>query len=338
MMMKMRSNNLNRNRITALLVLCMTLSVSAATFGSKGVFGAKTRETEEKKKLQHESDVGVSGFLEKLEGAVAEKTIWFYRHFGANLNRNKIVGASAENSCDYDDPEKIKFCPPAPGAPHLVNQQKKTKGKPVVSDEKTEEEISPLALTKCLDDPTDPDCVRLLQDDGRRKAEERAAASVAPKSTNYVTQMPTGVNEGLATQEPTRDDCYGNMLDGRFCTSEMPSISEEPTVIPEPSEDIPPGETGFATANSTSLTYEDGSEVGTCTIDVHNVDDSPEAEFGMPLALVGSNGTTVKFKVNQNWKESPVEYIHTVYIVPPDGEERECDRMEDVPFGNPSKE
>jgi hypothetical protein len=286
---------------------------------------------------------GVSNFLDRLEGAVAEKTLWFYRHFGQNLNRNKII-TSAENSCDYDDPAKIKFCPPVPVPPHLAKQSaaaKRTSAKKEATSAAKEEElyagISPLALTKCLDDPTDPDCVRLLQDD--EEDEPDAAGSVAPRSTNYVTSMPTGTSEGLATQEPTRDDCYGNMLDGRFCTSEMPSISEEPTVVPEPSADIPMGETAFTTADSSAMTFNDGSEVKTCMIDVHNVDNSPDASFGMPLSLVSSKGQTVTFEINQSWKQdSTVEFIHTVFITPPTGETRECDRLEQVPFGAQPKQ
>jgi hypothetical protein len=284
--------------------------------------------------------------LNRLEGAVAEKTLWFYRHFGKNLNRNKIVTTAAE-SCDYDDPNKIKFCPPAPMPPHLSKQRSSgkpasAKSKETITDAAKEEDfagISPLLLTKCLDDPTDPDCVRLLQDDEAPADDASGSGSGGPPTpTRYVTSMPTGTSEGLATQEPTRDDCYGNMLDGRFCTSEMPSVSEEPTVVPEPVEEIPPGETAFTTADSSSMTFADGSEVGTCVIDVHNVDDSPDAEFGMPLSLVASTGKTVTFEIHQKWKKSPVEYIHTVFIVPPDGEKRECDRIESVPSGWPGKQ
>lgn len=318
--------------ITTLLTLSL-ISRSVFVSADSNVNDASSEET------------GVSNFLDKLEGVVETKTLWFYRYFGQNLNRNKIVGATAENSCDYDDPVKIKFCPPAPKAPLHVAHRTQKKGASAEAQDKADGKgedkddemvgISPLTLTKCLDNPSDPDCVRLLQDDSV------AAGQTTPQrrtQTTFTTSMPTGTSEGLATQEPTRDDCYGNMLDGRFCTSEMPSISEEPTVIAQPGSSIPPGETGFTPSDSTSLTYSNGTQVGTCMIDVHNVDNSPAAAYGMPLSLVRSTGDTVTFTLEQTWKHSTVDYIHTVYIVPPGGEQRACDSIEQVPFGQPKKE
>ena len=223
----------------------------------------------------------------------------------------------------------------------------------------------------CLDDPNSPDCLRLLQkvepkvvvgdvedkpDDGavestseaygevpdRANSQSSDAASKndpdgddkGPTPSDFISQMPSAVaDKPLATQEPTRDDCYGNMLDGRFCTSEMPSISEEPTVNPDAEEDIPPGETGF---QPPPLFYEEGAEVGICLIDFHPVDDSPVPEFGSPLTLVSADEkqNTVTFTVGQTWSDEHVmDYINTVYIVPPDGEIRECDQIRDVAYG-----
>lgn len=298
------------------------------------------------------SETGIVNFLDQLENVVEDKTLWFYRYFGSHLNRNKIVGVSADTSCDYDDPEKIKFCPPMPKSPFpdAKGQRKKISTAPKATakaltnteNEQQEEKddlggISPLLLTKCLDNPADPDCVRLLQD-GTTQA---ASAEVKPKSTNFVTSMPTGTSENLATQEPTRDDCYGNMLDGRFCTSEMPSISEEPTVIPRPTVQVPPGETAFTESQPTQHNFTTITSIPTCKIDIHNIDNSPNAMFGNPLALVGTTNTTnttVTFSLSQTWKRAPVDYIHIVFLVPPDGEKRKCDQIKQVPFGQTNKE
>jgi len=322
------------------------------TGGVKGVSGTKT---------------GVANFLlDRLEGAAAQKTLWFYRYFGSNLNRNKIenLSQSVDTSCDYDDPTKIKYCPPVPGTPlHKGGGGGKLKkytqmaaaggedGKAAESNpnmpnnnNKDGNIISPQDLIKCLDDPEDPDCLRLLQDPsfeakGSGSVAPRGSSGgvgeAAPRSTTYVTQMPTGTSEGLATQEPTRDDCYGNMLDGRFCTSEMPSVSDSPTTVPMPTQEIPPGETAFLDQNKTELQFTNGASMGICEIDVHNVDDSPKAEFGFPIELISSDENTVTFSFAQTWKKTPVDFIHTVYIT---GEARVCDREDAVHFGPNNKE
>jgi len=319
-----------------------------------------------------EGGKGVVGFLNRLEGTVTQKTLWFYRYFGQNLNRNKIVGATVDTSCDYDDPKKIKFCPPVPQPPpHVVaafearkaanNKKKKTenkggnnssnnhyddnhKGDEAATGQDESDAtavISPEALTKCLDNPEDPACLRLLAGDEKgslKKNVGKPGFGAVASRTNYVTQMPTGTptgtSVGLATQEPTRDDCYGNMLDGRFCTSEMPSISDSPTNIPKPKEEVPPGETAFFDQNKTHLQFTNGATLEVCVIEVENVYDSPKAEFGFPIELVSQTGSTITFKISQTWNMSDsIDYIHTVFIATPDVDQRLCVREEDVPFG-----
>eukprot|EP00797_Seminavis_robusta_P003167 Sro119_g058050.2 (331) ;mRNA; r:46759-47935 len=88
------------------------------------------------------------------------------------------------------------------------------------------DKTEPLPM-KCLDQPDDPDCRQLKQ-------------VIVPRSTLFTSaarKWPTAAP--IATQEPTRDDCYGNMLDGRFCSSEQPTISEEPTVASMPKTELP---------------------------------------------------------------------------------------------------
>ena len=73
----------------SIIVTSLVLTLMSTAFGADSKNSAPVAAAED----------GVSGFLNRLEGAVAEKTLWFYRHFGQNLNRNKIVGTAAENSC-----------------------------------------------------------------------------------------------------------------------------------------------------------------------------------------------------------------------------------------------
>lgn len=376
MMMMPSNNNNNFNTMTAnggkksgwkvLLVSMMMVmtvvnhgglvSAAASDSSSTGVKGVKS------------GTKGVANFLlDRLEGEAAKKTLWFYRYFGANLNRNKIdnLSQSVDTSCDYDDPTKIKYCPPVPGTPlHKAggfagigakakqavgggDNGKPAESNPNVPNDDNKDKISPQDLIKCLDDPEHPDCVRLLQDtsaSGRGEVAPRPTDSAGRgevanrQSTNYVTQMPTGTSEGLATQEPTRDDCYGNMLDGRFCTSEMPSVSDSPTNVPTTTEEIPPGETAFLDKNKTELEFVNGATMGVCMIDVHNVDDSPKAEFGFPIELVSATESTVTFSLAQTWKRTPVDFMYTTYIAPPDGENRLCVRSESVHFGPSNQE
>jgi hypothetical protein len=79
--------NLGRSGLLVLLILCSALSGTNADLGG-----------------------GVLGFLHRLEESTGERTLWFYRFFGANLHSSEVKLA---RDCDYDDPSKIQFCPPA---------------------------------------------------------------------------------------------------------------------------------------------------------------------------------------------------------------------------------
>lgn len=51
-----------------------------------------------------EAGVAANGSVDKVKG------LGFFRHFGTNLNRNKVHRDLLE--CDYDHPDKSGFCPP----------------------------------------------------------------------------------------------------------------------------------------------------------------------------------------------------------------------------------
>jgi hypothetical protein len=88
MMLKAPSSLVGRSRLLVLLLL------ASAPYGSNADLG-----------------IGVLGFLLSLEeSAVEKKTLWFYRFFGADLHPSKL---NLAKDCDYDDPNKIQFCPPA---------------------------------------------------------------------------------------------------------------------------------------------------------------------------------------------------------------------------------
>ena len=94
---------------------------------------------------------GILGFLRSLEETVEKKTLWFYRFFGASLHPSKV---NLAKDCDYDDPNKIKFCPPALNPMAYAN--------PNLATSSAEESLP----SKCLEDPDDPECIELreLQD------------------------------------------------------------------------------------------------------------------------------------------------------------------------------
>ena len=78
----------------------------------------------------------------------------------------------------------------------------------------------------------------------------------------------------IATSSPTRDDCYGNMIDPRFCQSSMPSSTIEPSEVPltnnqpnnfDPSDVILPADN--QTDSNTDWST-DWSDVGVVTPDV----------------------------------------------------------------------
>ncbi|CAB9501807.1 expressed unknown protein [Seminavis robusta] len=160
-------------------------------------------------------------WLGNIQRSAEERSLLFFHLFGSYLNRNRFPDRL---DCDYDDPEKMQYCPPvAPPPKHIrmvddgTTRQKRGKQRRNV-------ETLP---TKCLDNPEDPDC-RLL---------DQVNVHRSTLFTSAGRKWPTAAP--IATQEPTRDDCYGNMLDGRFCSSEQPTISEEPTIIQQPKTELP---------------------------------------------------------------------------------------------------
>jgi hypothetical protein len=86
---------------------------------------------------------GVLGFLHSLEETDVEKeTLWFYRFFGANLHPSKL---NLAKDCDYDDPNKIQFCPPALN-PMIYSRPSSAAGSAGVVAEKS-------LPSMCLEDP-----------------------------------------------------------------------------------------------------------------------------------------------------------------------------------------
>ena len=91
--------------------------------------------------------------------------------------------------------------------------------------------------SKCLEDPDDPDCeydkldVRDLQNYAYYYYDENEDNYYSrPKDTERVMYV-----QYQATSSPTQDMCYGNMEKfhhGKFCLSEMPSVSQEPSDQP----------------------------------------------------------------------------------------------------------
>ena len=169
---------------------------------------------------------GVLGFLRNLEFAVEKRTLWFYRFFGANLHPSKL---NLAKDCDYNDVEKIRFCPPAlnPAMYGDVNPNLAVNPN-VAATTKTSGDMGGTAEkslpSKCLEDPDDPECreFRDLQSPGN-------SPPVAAPGT-WVTDFPVGA---VSTAAPTKDMCYGNMAKNpKFCNSEMPSVSTEPSEQP----------------------------------------------------------------------------------------------------------
>ena len=99
-------------------------------------------------------------------------------------------------------------------------------------DDSTKTEDGLVLPSKCIDDPTGPGC------SSRRNTEVEAPA---PSPSSYLSDFPYG---DIVTAAPTKDMCYGNMAKLReykkFCNSEMPSVSlepsEQPTAFPSSSE------------------------------------------------------------------------------------------------------
>lgn len=183
----------------------------------------------------------VSSIIRSVPGVFERKSLAFFSHFGANLNRNKKDGRL---ECDYDDPAKIHMCPPIPPSPFPPppSTPVKEKGAPSndlpsrkkggAADDRKTASIPADLIAKCLENPDDPDCVRLEEEkseggDALAPVQAPASAPAAFLGGRFLeTQFPANV---VQTEAPTKNDCYGQMIDPRFCKSSMPSVSLEPT-------------------------------------------------------------------------------------------------------------
>lgn len=145
---------------------------------------------------------------------------------------------------------------------------------------------------------------------------------------SYTNDVPSGsvpTAEPVATTEPTRDDCYGNMVDGRFCTSEMPSVSEEPTSIEDRDDDVPPGNTSFVPTPSPFWLARGGAQDGVCPTEGKRIDPTSFDPAFMPITVTEYKNDTVKFDVNQYWKQDDsISWLATVYTAPGSTGERTC--------------
>lgn len=94
----------------------------------------------------------------------------------------------------------------------------------------------------CLESPDDPICDKLHQI--YYLPEYLTQSQESPRRDTRPATAPTGIPtvHYVATNSPTRDLCYGNMAKfqhGKFCHSEMPSVSMEPSDQPTQFEDGP---------------------------------------------------------------------------------------------------
>jgi hypothetical protein len=173
---------------------------------------------------------GVLGFLRRLEERVEKKTFWFYRFFGTKQEEEKV---NLAQQCDYDDPNKIQFCSPVNFNPRLaVNHNPNLPFTGGVSGSKT-------ALpSKCLEDPDDPECRKLLVGLGSQVGDGSRPGAAAASVTAIANATPRCEQEG----------------------GEVKLITEEDTV-PLPSGavsvDVESSEDGQVTFNITQLWKED---------------------------------------------------------------------------------
>lgn len=94
----------------------------------------------------------------------------------------------------------------------------------------------------CLESPDDPICDKLHQ--VYYLPEYYTQSEVTPRRDPRPAAAPAGVPtiHYMATPSPSRDLCYGNMAlfqHGKFCHSEMPSVSMEPSEQPTQFQGLP---------------------------------------------------------------------------------------------------
>ncbi|KAL3935184.1 MAG: hypothetical protein SGBAC_009240, partial [Bacillariaceae sp.] len=117
---------------------------------------------------EEEKQTGVWGFFCQLESRVERKTVWLFRFFGRRQEKKNIA-----QHCDYDDPNKIKFCPPVQVRnPRLAANH--NPNLPYAGPKNSEAFPS-----KCLEDPDDSDCRRLTGTDVNSMSSSRPGAQAA---------------------------------------------------------------------------------------------------------------------------------------------------------------
>eukprot|EP00980_Cylindrotheca_fusiformis_P001106 scaffold305_cov110-Cylindrotheca_fusiformis.AAC.24 len=100
----------------------------------------------------------------------------------------------------------------------------------------------------CLEIPDDPICDKLHQmyflPEYITQSEDKIRRDTRPATAPTGIPTPRYEQHQIATTSPTRDLCYGNMAKyqhGKYCHSEMPSVSvepsDQPTSFPFPSDD-----------------------------------------------------------------------------------------------------
>ena len=95
---------------------------------------------------------GVLGFLRSLESTIEKKTIWFYRHFGRNVDPSKIDHVRL---CNYGDDSNSKFCSPAHNPVVPSQNPNLPKGVSVKNNPLSKQNRSSFTSIpfKCLEDP-----------------------------------------------------------------------------------------------------------------------------------------------------------------------------------------
>lgn len=247
----------------------------------------------------------VSTIIHNIPGVVERKSLAFFSHFGANLNRNRKDGML---DCDYNDPAKIHMCPPIPASP-FPPAHKSTS--PSEKEMSTSSSLSKDLVAKCLQNPNHPDCAVLdefPEDEGGNdgSAPVQAPAS-APESfvdrflsgngqpqTSVPTQLPV---KSASTTAPTKNDCYGQMIDPRFCRSSMPSASLEPTDVGE------------------DFTCEQHDDTPFMLVNPNNRVDMQEKcgyEY-LPITVRGRTERRILFTVEQTWHVDELQWMSVVY-------------------------
>ena len=227
---------------------------------------------------------GVLGFLRNLEFAVEKRTLWFYRFFGNNLHPSKL---NLAKDCDYNDVEKIRFCPPALNPAMYGDVNPNLAVNPNVAATTASANLGDAAASekslpsKCLEDPDDPECRELRELQNGPPGPPPVAAP-----GTWVTDFPVGA---ISTAAPTKDLCFGNMAKNpKFCNSEMPSVSTEPSESPTlAGGNRGPGTDGLAFP-SIGYGYGPGSDY----LQFPSVSDQSDSPSDVPSEAPSGNGGT----------------------------------------------